>query len=266
MNARSWPLVIHDARGRRRRGRVTYADSLPDELAVPEAPDEFAIYVLTAPQTPLDVPERIAVCSPGVPKIRLLGDDARQEFPRRIEDLTLTPQRMAAYAAGAIVAAVTLPIDASDAFPAHSDHPRLDRVALGLVEAADADAIAPFLALIRTELGLSPGADPLDELGMRLLPDDPKDRPPPRAPGVVRLAKALRRLRGDQAPETDADTFAADLRFLRTFEQRDWPAEALNRLFEDVKTEPEKRTSVRKRRPANIVPMRREPSPPPEDA
>jgi hypothetical protein len=116
---------------------------------------------------------------------------------------------MAAYAAGRIVTAVKGLIEPGEVFTPGHDHPRLDRLALALLDAADADERAPYIALLRRAFGVPPGADPLEELGKRLVPEDPAQRPPARAPGVLRLAKALRRLRAGQPPEQTLEQYRA---------------------------------------------------------
>ncbi len=236
MSERYWEFVVHDARGRRRRGTVTWCDALPSPLAPPSPPAEFAIVVLTSKSHIASAPDATAICIPGVPKIRPITDPAPQHLPARVESLTLPPHRMARYAAGRIVMPVSGLIEPADVFPPHNDHPRLDRLALALLEVADADALAPYTALIRHEFGLSRGADPLEALGTRLVPADPESRPPARAPGVLRLAKALRRMREGNAPETAFEQFTEDVRFLKLFDDGDqaWPRDALGRLLDDV--------------------------------
>ena len=279
MSERSWDFVVQDARARKRRGTVTWCDALPSPLAAPAFPVEFAIVLLTSKSHIADVPDATAVCIPGVPKIHAITKPAPQHLPEQIDALTLPPQRMAEYAAGRIVMPAAGLIEPEDVFPAHSDHPRLDRLALALLEVTDADALAPYTAILRYELKLSPGADPLIALGARLAPADAQSRPPARAPGVLRLAKALRRLRDGNPPDDSLERFSEDVRFLKLFdtEDKEWTRGALSRLLNDVLEAPPRKPARRAPRkpaagtaatPSNIVPIRREPrdEPPPEEA
>jgi hypothetical protein len=254
MTERRWSFVVQDARARKHRGIVTWgADTKVAEVA-PDAPREFHIGVLTTPSDVRAVPEGVAICVPGVPRLRAIrpGEDVR--LPRRIADLTLPSHKMAEYAAGRIVMLTNSAIAADDVFPAHSDHPRLDRLALALIEAAAIEATAPYIAVIRHELGLSPGADALGALGERLAPANAAQRPPARAPGIVRLARALRRLRDGLAPADSLEQITDDLRFLRLFapDEPVLASDALERLLHDVT---ETQTSDERER-GKIVPLR----------
>ena len=254
MAERRWSFVVQDARGRRHRGAVTWGADVEAATAPPEPPAEFHIGLLSQPADVKDAPPRTAICVPGVPRLRALRPGEDVILPRKIADLSLAPHKMAEYAAGRVVMAVDGLIEPDDVFVAHSDHPRLDRLALVLIEAAAAEATAPYVALIRHELALSPGADALAVLGERLLPDDPAERPPSRAPGVLRLARALRRLREGRSPSDSLERLTEDLRFLRLFEPGEGPlsANALEHLLDDVRHEEKPR-----RTPAKIVPLRR---------
>lgn len=265
MSERRWDFVVQDARARRRRGTVAWCDALPSPFVPPAPPAEFAIYVLAARGRVSEVPERTAVCVPGTAKVRPLTELPQQHLPATVEALTLPPYRMAAYAAGRIVAPVHELIEPPDVFPQSHDHPRLDRLALALLDAADADERAPYVALIRRQLGVAPGADPLEALGRRLVPDDPVQRPPARAPGILRLAKALRRLRAGLQPDESLEAFDADLEFLRLFDASEpWPPDALSGLLDDVRHEPARRRRTKRtasrgkatKPPANVVPIR----------
>jgi len=260
MTERRWEFTVHDARARKRRGTVAWHDRLPSPLRPPRPPHEFSIVLLTSPADVRSAPAATAVCVPGTPKIRAVGALAPQHLPAKVEELTMPPQRMAEYATGRIVMEATGLIEPADVFPAHSDHPRLDRLALALLEAAEAEALAPYTAVIRHELGLPPGTDPLIALEARISPVDPRQRPPTRAPGIVRLTKALRRLRAGQAPEVSLDVLTQDLRFLRLFEDGDrgLPPDALERLLGDVNAEPVRRRGRRPRGAGTqkIVPLR----------
>jgi hypothetical protein len=254
MAERRWTFVVQDARGRKHRGIVTWGGRIEKPLSPPAPPMAFRIALLTQPAAVGHVPVRTAVCLPGVPRLRALRAGEDVALPRKVADLALPPHKMAEYAAGTIVMAAEGVIAPEDVFPAHSDRPRLDRLALALIEASTAEATAPFIAAIRHELHLPPGADALDELGERLAPPDPKARPPARAPGVLRLARALRRLRDGRAPADPLDQLVRDLRFLRAFEPEEpvLDRDALERLLSDVTNE-----SDDPRAPAKIVPLRR---------
>jgi hypothetical protein len=97
------------------------------------------------------------------------------------------------------------------------------------------EAIASYKALIRLELKLAPGSDVLQELALRLAPEDPQERPPARAPGIARLAAAAQALRNGAVPDVDFERFAEDLRFLRAFERDSLPGDALEALLSDVR-------------------------------
>lgn len=98
------------------------------------------------------------------------------------------------------------------------------------------DLVAAYVGLLRHTLKLPRGADALLELEVRLAPADPNERPPTRAPGIARLAKALKRLRAHKPPADSLDQFAEDLRFLRVFEDDTsaWSEEALDDLMANV--------------------------------
>jgi len=267
MGERRWDFVVQDARARRRRGIVVWCEELPSPLEPPSPPAEFAIYVLAARARVTSTPERTAVCCPGTPKIRPLADSPPQHLPTSVEALTLPPYRMTTYAAGRIVTAVSGLIEPAEVFGPGTDHPRLDRLALALLDAADADERAPYLALLRRGFGVPPGADPLEELGRRLVPEDPSQRPPARAPGVLRLAKALRRLRAGQSPEQTLEKYRDDLAFLKLFDRSEpWSPDALERLVDDVTGAPALRPKSKRpmrhhkaaKAPANVVPLRRD--------
>lgn len=101
----------------------------------------------------------------------------------------------------------------------------------------DLELHATYLALIRRELRLPPGADALLALESRLAPPDKRARPPARAPAIARLAKALRRLCAHKTPASGIEQFMEDLRFLRLFEDgpQPWSDDALDKLLSDVR-------------------------------
>ncbi len=98
------------------------------------------------------------------------------------------------------------------------------------------ELVAAYIGVLRHELKLRPATDALLELEVRLSPADPDQRPPARAPGIARLAKALKRLRAHQAPADSLDQFAEDLRFLRVFEDDTsaWSSDAIDDLLANV--------------------------------
>ncbi len=98
------------------------------------------------------------------------------------------------------------------------------------------DEVTPYVELIRTELQLKPDIDPVAELATRLSPEDPHDRPPARAPAVLRLGRAVWSLRRHRVPAASIETMTRDLRVLKLFDPDDpWPDESLDRLLTDVK-------------------------------
>ncbi len=103
-------------------------------------------------------------------------------------------------------------------------------------ERARAEALAPYTALIRHELGVAPGIDACALLRERLEPARPSERPPARAPGVVRLRAALRALEAKRVPELGLEQLIDDLRFLRLFEPTspELERDAMTRLLRDV--------------------------------
>ncbi|MBF6599722.1 MAG: hypothetical protein IVW36_04345 [Dehalococcoidia bacterium] len=257
MSARAWPFVVHDARGDAHRGVVRYATSLRSAALAPSDADAFAIVLLAAPADVASAPERTAICVPARLSARATEATLRPQPPAPGAALTLVPERMAAYAGGIIVAAAALAIAPADLFPADGDRPRFDELALALVEAAGIETIAAYTALIRHELRLAPGADALLELEQRLTPPEPDERPPRRAPAVLRLAAVLTTLRDRRVPASSLEQVADDLRVLRLF-ARDgvgWPRAALARLLTDVQPTPG--AASRTRRGDGVVPRRR---------
>ncbi len=241
-----WTMAFRDASGRRRRGIVTVADqpALLDRGVEP-APD-FVIQLLNAPHSVADAPPATAICVPALSSLRDIREPGMQLPPSALSEFSLPPHRMEAYANGRIVTAVENLVEAHDVFPEDSDRPDFRRLAVALIDAADAEAIAPYVALVRHSLGLAPRANALDELGLRLAPEDPKERPSARAPGIARLAKALRMLRQRAVPGGSLEQFAEDLQFLRMFSRDDpWPAEALDALLTNVRAlPPRKRRAI----------------------
>jgi len=126
------------------------------------------------------------------------------------------------------------------------------------------ELVAAFVGVLRHELNLPRGADALLELEVRLAPSDPNQRPPARAPGIARLARALKRLRAHKTPADSLDQFQQDLRFLRVFDDdtTSWSSSAIDDLLANVITMPTPRTRAAPTdvetgaAPAPVVPFR----------
>jgi hypothetical protein len=125
------------------------------------------------------------------------------------------------------------------------------------------ELIAAYIGVLRHELSLPRGADALLELEVRLTPSDPNQRPPARAPGIARLAKALKRLRLHKTPAGSLEQFQQDLRFLRVFEDDTtaWSGAALDDLLANVITAPPSRAQRvgnpdPEDTPAPVIPIR----------
>ena len=126
------------------------------------------------------------------------------------------------------------------------------------------ELVAAYVGVLRHELKLQRGADALVELEARLAPPDRAQRPPTRAPGIARLAKALKRLRAHQPPVSSLEQFAEDLQFLRMFANdfESWPSAALDDLMANVITMPPPKQRASSDAPAatdaasKIIPLR----------
>lgn len=245
MAERSWNLTVRDARGRRHRGKVDWLDKTPSLQPPPEGV-AFRIVILARPATIADAPERTAICIPHRP-VDLAP-------PPSLGRLSLDAADLTRFASGRIVMTPAGAVAGRDVFRRDEGHPRLETLALALVEAAAAEAIAPYVAVIHHALGLPRGADALAALQGRLAPDDPRERPPARAPGIVRLNRVLRDLRAGTPPRSSLDVLAGDLRLLRLFamEEPTLPREALARLLDDVNAAAPRPA----RRPGKVVPLR----------
>jgi hypothetical protein len=116
--------------------------------------------------------------------------------------------------------------------------------------------VARYLELIRSELRLDVSADPLAELAARLSPADPRDRPPPHAPAVLRLGRAVWSMRRRRAPTLSLDEFNRDLQILKLFDPDDaWSTAGLDRLMADVRPKKtRKRRSAKKPSDAEVAP------------
>lgn len=257
---RVWPVRVTDARGKRHRGVASYGDRVPG--APPAPPHEFRIALLASAQDVTRVPEATAVCVPHLAKPGAVIDAAHADAALDLAALkqgTLPEAAHARYAAGSVLTPGG-PIDAARIF-AHRTQVDFERLALLLVEQVQGERIAPYTAVIRHELGLQPGTNALTALGTRLGPADMASRPPQRAPGIVRLRRALRALERGDAPELTIEQLTDDLRFLALFEDpgKALKRGALDRLLADVlaaEPPPPRRTPARPK-PATIVPFRR---------
>jgi hypothetical protein len=254
---RRWTLWVRDERGKRHRGFVSYGEDVPVEA--PELPAEFRIALLARSARVPRAPSATAICVPKLAK----GDapvatTGNTELIAGLKKGELPALQRAQFAAGRVVLEIGT-IDAHSVFPDARRHVDLEALALLLVEQAHAEAIAPYTAIIRHELRVARNADPLSALESRLSPADPADRPPARAPGVVRLRGALARLHAGAPPRADLETFIEDLRFLRLFERdaHPLPRAALDRLLADVVGSPATRKRTTRHKPATILPMRR---------
>jgi hypothetical protein len=251
---------VYDERGKRHRGIVSYGADAPTDA--PDPPSEFRIALLSGPLSTRRAPDATAICIPKLAKTRAIVDrSAAPRDERAIVDALkrgeLPAAEHAQYRAGRIVLA-TGEIDAPKVFTSgHSvDLEHLGRL---LVAQIRAEALAPYTAAIRRELRLPPGADALVALEARLAPPDPAERPPARAPGILRLRAAFSRLKAGAIPEHDIDTLVEDLRFLRLFE-RDPHAlsgAALERLLADIAAASPPAQKRPKRAPASILRMPR---------
>jgi hypothetical protein len=256
MTHRRWPFAVHDARGSAHRGAVTYTDSLDEPLSAPELPLRFHIVLLALPGRTNAVPERTAVCVPGTPKLKpVRAKVPPPSLPKKIVDLWLPPRLMAAYAAGRIAGPPRRVIAVDEVFPPHSDRPRLDRLALAIVAASEAELIAPWAAVIRHELKLRPGADALGQLDARLEPADASLRPPSRSPAVRRLRNASKRLHAGLAPQITLEQATEDLRVLLLFDNEPISRAGLDRLLSDVRQAPGRKHAKRPAKPATVVPL-----------
>jgi hypothetical protein len=256
MTHRRWPFAVHDARGRAHRGAVTYTDSLEQQLSAPELPLRFHIVLLASPGRASAVPERTAVCVPGTPKLKpVRAKVPPPSLPRKVVDLWLPPRLMAAYAAGRIAGPPRGVIAVDDVFPSHSDRPRLDRLALAIVAASEAELMAPWAALIRHELSLRPAVGALAELDARLEPADASLKPPSRSPAVRRLRNASKRLHARLAPQITLEQASEDLRVLALFDNEPISRAALGRLLSDVRQAQGRKHTKRPAKPATVVPL-----------
>src|SRR5256885_9785442 len=122
------------------------------------------------------------------------------------------------------------------------------------------DEIAPYIDLIRTELGLEADTNAIAELAARLTPPNAADRPPAKAPAVIRLGRALWSMRRRRAPAMSLDEFTRDLRVLKLFDPNDsWSTEALDRLMTDVQPKPRRaRSPAKKPDPTKVEPIRQQ--------
>ncbi len=233
---------------------------MPD--APPAAPAEFRIALLASAQDVTRVPEATAVCVPHLAKPGAVIDAAHADAALNLAALkqgALPEAAHARYAAGSVLTPGG-PIDAARIFP-HDTQIDFERLALLLVEQVQGERIAPYTAIIRHELGLQPGTNALTALGARLDPADVASRPPPRAPGIVRLRRAARALERGDEPDLSLEQLTEDLRFLALFEDpgKALKRGALDRLLADVLAAepPPARRPPAPRKSATVVPFRR---------
>lgn len=257
---REWELGVRDAQRRIRHGSVAWLDRLPRRLVPPAPPREFSIIVLSTPLDMASLPPSTALCVPGLPDIRLVGRPAPVSLPERLDALTLMPPQMNRYACGRILASMPLPLEPRDVFTPRSTHPRFDRLARALVASADAEVLAPYIAVLRDGLKLHPQEDALAALEIRLSPPDARERPPSRAPAVARLRDVLKSLRAGIEPPVSLEALAEDLRFLRLFMDDDeWSQEGLARLLDDLRGT--SKTSRGVPSSGKVLPLRRRDAP-----
>lgn len=259
MKEHRWTFWARDERGKRHRGIVSYGDDVP--AGPPEPPAEFRIALLATPMSVERAPGATAICVPKLARAGALFDAAAPPLGIAAEIAALKQGVLprahhAQYEAGHVV----LPageIDTARIFTRGRPNVELERLALVLIDQAHAEAIAPYIAVIRHGLGLRPNGNALLALEARLTPADARERPPARAPGIVRLKSALRRLKKGTLPAIALETLTEDLRFLRLFEREEHALQrdALDRLLADVMggAPPPK---PRRPKSAPIVPLR----------
>jgi hypothetical protein len=234
---RSWTLSVRDERGKRHRGVVSFGERPPKRS--PEPPSEFHIALLTAATTVRSVPGATAVCVPRLAReAAILG--ARSELAGIAGEIAeikrghMSDARHAQYRAGEVL----LPAGSIDAAKVFGRGAKVDfeHLALVLVDMHRSETLAPYLAIIRHELGVPPAANALLALSARLFPADANERPPARAPGIVRLRRVLKNLTAGDEPAMTLDDLTQDLRFLRLFERTEHVLRrvALDRLLADV--------------------------------
>lgn len=261
MTEARWPLSIRDQRGHSRRGVVIFTDNVESAASGPGSFGEFAIGMLSDTAQLRSVQPGTAVCIPRRRKPHALPDPEALKLPSRLQDLRFKAPRMADYAAGRIVAVAPLRVDPAHVFPADSVHPRFTRLASLLVQAADAEARAPYTALIRRELHLPAGSDAIAVLAARLKNSDPASKLPPVAPATVRLKQSLASLREGDAPACSLEELRDDLQFVRLFDEpAAWTAEALGNLLADIESARDGERSTNRRgvarRPPRVAPVR----------
>lgn len=238
MKEHRWTFWARDERGKRHRGIVSYGDEVP--TGPPEPPAEFRIALLAAPASIEHAPGATAICVPKLARAGAVVDAAAPPLGIATEIAALKQGVLprahhAQYEAGRVV----LPageIDSAKVFTRGRTNVALERLALVLVDQAHAEAIAPYIAVIRHELKLKSGGSALLALEARLTPADARERPPARAPGIARVKNALRRLKAGALPAITLETLTDDLRFLCLFEREEHVLrrDALDRLLADV--------------------------------
>jgi hypothetical protein len=214
----------------------------------PAAPAEFQVVLLSAAQPPRRIPHATAFCLPVFTKDAALAGPSKLPTLAELRRGELPAATRAQFAAGHVLhAGGQLP--ATVVFPSGSNAFDFERLALMLVEQRQSEALAPYAAIMRRELRLAAGTDARLALRVRLKPADEGERPPRRAPGIMRLRGVLRALDAGQVPAVTLEQLTEDLRFLALFERREHllRRDALDRLLGDVMQAPPPRRSTRAR-------------------
>jgi hypothetical protein len=246
VEALRWPIRARDRHGRLHRGIAVFTSRT--SVAAPEPPAEFQVVLLAAAQPPRRIPEATAFCMPAFTKDAALAGPSSAPTLAQLKRGELPPTIRAQFAAGRIIHAGG-ELLASVAFPHGADTFDLERLALMLVEQRQSEALAPYLAILRRELRLSPGVDAPLALRVRLDPADADERPPARAPAIMRLRRLQKALDAGRTPLITLEQLTEDLRFLMLFERQEHVLrrDALDRLLGDVLQAPTKRTATRAR-------------------
>lgn len=190
---------------------------------------------MNAARSITEAPAATAICAPQLAKSRSnAGQNTLHAGTLLRRDSVLPTAIVEQYRAGAIVTPVG-GMDARKIFM-RDGQVRLDALAVMLIDHAVADSLAPYLGVIRHELGLAPGADPRLTLRERLHPEDASERPPPRAPAIARLARVLRSLERNRQPDLALEQLTEDLRFLTLFAPAPLALSGggLNQLLRDI--------------------------------
>ena len=243
---------VRDDAGKRHRGLLVATDLPP--TAAPEAPHEFRIVLLRAPLRPETVPDASAVCVPALSRAASASPSAESVLTRAALLTSELPGDLREqYRAGVIVHPGG-ELAGHTVFPS-SGAAHFDPLALMLIDQARSEALAPYVALIRSELALGPGVDAVLGLEARLRPANRDARPPSGAPAVRRLARVEKALARRQVPAISLEELVDDLRFLSLFadDASLLRGAALERLLRDVQSPPAPEAPP----PAAVTPLRR---------